>query len=192
MRLEKRPRVLVSDAAGREPVTREHPAGVGVGDEHRAARRIEKDGVGRLRPQTGHPQHLASQRPERRPAQPTEIAVEAREQPAGEVEQPPRLEPIGTGGPDQWREPRDWRCRQAFGNQQAASSQRLDGPRGAAPRRVLGQDRAHGDFEQGHRRPPALGTVVGEQRAVEPQQTGLHGIAWRAGNAAPGAQHRAG
>ena len=189
---EQRACILVPTAAGQEPVTCEHAARVGVGHEDGPAGRIEKDGIGRLGPEAGHGKHLASQGAERRATHGAEIAAEASEQPAGELDQPARLEPKSPGGADERFERRHRRGRQPFGNEQATGPQSGHRLGGAAPGRVLREDRAHGDLERCPGRPPALRPVMGQQRPVEPEQACLDRIAWRAGNSTPRAQHRAG
>ena len=124
VRLEESPRVLVSAATWHQPVTHEHPAGVGVGHEHRASSGIEKNGVDGLRPESRHRQDLPPQRSQRRPAQHAKVAAGVRQQPAGEVEQPARFQSIGAGGPHQRLKPSDGGRGKASRVQQALAPQR--------------------------------------------------------------------
>jgi len=190
MRFEERPRLLVAGAGPQQPVARQHAARVGVGDEHGTPGGVQQDRVHGLRSQAAYPEQLPAQRTQRRAAHAPEVAAEADQQPPREVEQGPRLEPVGPGGTDQAGQRGVIARGQATRGHQATGAQGADGASGAGPGGVLRQDRPDGHLERRAGRPPALRPVPRQQPPVQPQQAGFDPIARRPGNRAPRGQHR--
>jgi hypothetical protein len=190
MGLEERARLLVAGAVGHEPVTREEPARVGVGDEHRAVCRVEQDRVDGLRAQAGDRQHLAPEGLERRPSHAGEAAPEALEQPARERLQPPGLEAIGPGGADGLAQLPLAERGDPVRAEQAARAERADRARRVRPRRVLREHGPHGHLVGRACRPPSLGPMAALQRDVEAQQPRLRRIQRRTRNVSPLAKDR--
>jgi hypothetical protein len=190
VRLEERPGPLVVRAGRQQPVADQHPTGVGVGREDGTAGRVQEDRVGGLGSQTRHPQQLAPQRSQRRPAHRAELAREARQEPAGEGLQAVGLEPVRPGGAHERGQRGEARGGKPSRPQQAPRAQRPHGAGRARPGGVLGEDRPHGDLERGAGRPPALRAVMPQQRPVQAQQASLERIARWTGDASPRSQHR--
>ena len=61
MSFEERARRLIARRGGDQPVTREHAACVRIGHEDRPAGRVEKDRIGRLRPEAGNREKLGAE-----------------------------------------------------------------------------------------------------------------------------------
>jgi hypothetical protein len=80
--LDEAPRLLVGRRGGQEPMTGEDAPRVRVGHEHGPVRRVEKDGVGGLRPESRDGEQLAPQGAQGRRAQPGEASAEPLHQPA--------------------------------------------------------------------------------------------------------------
>jgi hypothetical protein len=190
MSLEKRTRLLVAGALGQEAMTREEPARVGVGDEHRPVGRVEQDRVDGLGPQAVNREHLAAERLQRRPPHAGEAAPEALEQPAREGVQPPRLEPIRPGGANRLAELALAERGEPVRAEQAARAERLDRAGRARPRRVLREHGPHGHLVRRACWPPSLGSIAALQRDVEAQQPRLRRINRRTRNVSPLAKDR--
>jgi hypothetical protein len=188
MSLEKVARVLVAGAVGQQSVAREQPARVGVGHEHRPARRVQQDGVDGFGTESSDPEHLAPERGERRAAHALEATAETLQQPAGEGLEPARHEPVRAGGADDLGQLGLFERGQALGIEQPACAQGRHRVSGVDPGGVLGQDRSHGDLEGRAGRPPALRSVATGQRHVEPQQPRLRRIRRRPRDLSP-AEH---
>jgi hypothetical protein len=190
MRLDEGPGFVVAGPSTDEAVAREHPPRVRVGHEHRTAGRVEKNRVSGLRTEAGHAQQLAPQGGKRLAFEATEPPPEAAEQPAREGFDVTSLHAIRPGRSNQASK-LDFRHGRQTGRSQESPAAKLgDGARGTDPRRVLREDRAHGNLERCPGRPPALGTELLGQTPVEPKQPGLDGIAWRPRNPAPASEHR--
>jgi len=144
-----------------DPVTREHPAGVGVDDEDRSARGVEQDGVGGLGPDPGDAQELGPESPHRLAEHPTQVAAVTGGQvihEGAEAPRPGRSEPPGgQAAHGAWRQA-------SRGTQ--AGDHRLDG----RPRRVLGEEGARHHLERRPRRPPPLRPIAMMERLVEPEE----------------------
>src|SRR5262249_58477952 len=100
VRLEPRAGLFVTRGRADQAVAREDPARVRVGDKHRAACSIEKDGVGCLRPESLDVQEASSKRYERRRPQAAEISAHALDEPVCQREDPARLDAWGPGRSD--------------------------------------------------------------------------------------------
>jgi hypothetical protein len=176
MSLEERSRLLVAGPVGEKAVDREQAARVRVGDEYRTARSVQQDRVDGLGAEPDDRQHLPAQGEERRAAHAAEAAAEPLEQPARERLEPPRLESIGAGGPDQLGQLAFGERVNALGTQQPARAQRRHRAGGARPRGVLSQDGPHRNLVRSARRPPALRPEPARERDVEPQEPRPRGI----------------
>ena len=169
-------------------MTREHATRVGVGDEHRSSRRVKKDDVHGLGPETRDAEQLRAQRRQRRAAQPVEAPAVTIEEPAREAEQASRLLAIRPGRADQRLELGLRKGGEAPRVEQSPRGERGHGVCGAGPRRVLDQDGADGDLVRRAIVPPALRSQPIEQRHVQAEQACLDGIARRSGNPPVGCQ----
>jgi hypothetical protein len=185
MSLDERAGVLVAGSFGEESVDGQQAARVRVGDEHRAARRVQQDRVHGLGTEPDDRQHLPAQGEERRAAHAFEAAAEALEEPPRERLQSARLEPIGPRGPDHLGQLAFGERGETLGTQQPARAQRGDRAGGARPRGVLGEDGADRDFKWSTGRPPALRPEAPRERHVEPQEPRLRGIRRRPRYLAP-------
>jgi hypothetical protein len=190
---------LVSRPRRDQPMALQHAPGILVGDEHRAAHGIEKDGVGRLESDPVHREQLPAQGGQGRAPHRGKPPVEAIEQPAGEGAEPAGLHPVPSGRAQGALHLGLGSGRQSRGAEETAPAQRLDGALGAAPRGELDQDGSGRDLVGGSPGPPAppRGAVVPRravaalERDVETEQPRLDEIARRAGDSPPPDERRA-
>jgi len=192
VRFHERARLLVPGAWRNQAMTGQHATRVGVGDEHRPSRRVEKDDVDGLGPEARNAEQLGAQGCQRRPAQPVEAAAVAIEEPAREAKQAPRLLAIRPRRADQGPELGLGDGGEAARVEHPARAERSHGSRGVRPRRVLDQDGADGDLVWRASGPPALRSQPIEQRHVQAEQARLDGIARRARDPAVGRQRARG
>ncbi len=182
---EKLARRLIARRGGDQPVTREHTACVRIGHEDGPAGRVEKDGIGRLRPEPGNREQRGAEWQQRLTSEPVKAPGEARVQPAREVAQPAGFQSIGAGGADRGREIGLRHRGEPARIEQPARPQLRHGARGVRPRRVLREDRAGGDLVGAPSRPPGLRAEATQKRDVQAQQARLQRIARRSRNAPP-------
>ena len=181
--LEPAASVFVSRARPDQPMPRQDAPRVRVGDEHRPARRVEQDRVGRLGPDTRDREQLGAQRLERHRPHPAEASVHAPENPTRQRPQASGLDARRSGRSNQPRQAAEIHGGQAAGRQQPARAERGNGAGGIDPRGVLGQDRADSDLVRRAAGPPALGPELSPKRRVEPQQPRLGPVTGRTGRA---------
>jgi hypothetical protein len=182
MSFQEGARVLVARRWRQQAMACEHPAGVGVGDEHRPAGRVEQDRVHGFRPEPGHPEHLSAELLERRPAQPIPAPAPALHEPGGQSLEPPCLHPVGARGADRLRQLGFGDLVQASRREPSPGAQGGDGARSAGPRRVLREHRAHGHLVGRSARPPVLRAEAPQQRHVQAEQPRLDRVGRRTGN----------
>jgi len=162
----------------------EDAPGVGIGDEHGPAGRVEQDCVGRLGPETGDLEQAGAERTERHRPHPPQSSVQPIEDPAGQRLEPASLHAVSPGRANDPGEAGHAEGRQPFGRQASAGTERRDRPGCVDPGRVLGEDGANGDLVRRAAGPPALRAVAPAERLVEAQKAGLEAIAWRTGRPA--------
>jgi hypothetical protein len=191
MRLQESASRLVRKVAPHQAMTVQHTTGVLVDDEDGAARPIEQDGIGRLRPDPGNPQKILAQGAQGQTPHGPEAPAKSVEQPRGERAQAPGLETEGAGRAQGAPELVPTDESQTLRAQQAPGAQGIDGTLGVCPRGELHQDGAGGDLVRRSRRPPVLGAEPAFEGHVEPQQPRLDNVPRRARDAAPACERRA-
>jgi hypothetical protein len=185
VRFEKGARGLIARVRGDQPMPREHAPRVGVGDEDRAVRGIEEDGVGGLGTHPRHREQLGTQGPERRAPQAAKPSVEPMEEPARELTKPPCLQLVRAGAPNDRGQLCFRHGHEPLGIEQPPRAQRGDGERSIRPRGVLREHRADGDLVRAAARPPALPPEAAQEGDVKAQDPGFDGIAGWSGDPAP-------
>ena len=185
MRLQECARRLVPGARRDQPVARQHASRIGVGHEDGTARRIQQDRVDGLGTEARHGAELGAQGREGRPTDPVEPPAEPREEPACEVTETARLQPVGARAADDAGKRGLRHGEEPARIEEPARAQRRDGTRRVRPRRVLREHGPGGDLVRAAARPPALRAEAAQEASVQAQQSRLDRITRWAGNPAP-------
>lgn len=180
VRFDEASRRFVPRGRAEQSLSRERATRAGVGDEDRAPRGVEENGVRRFGAESGHGTQRRPQRCERCAGQTVEPPAALLDEPAREGLEAPRP----AGGLDQATEARLADAVERARREQPLATERTDDGRGPG----IEHD-ADGDLE---RRPP--GTRPGrteaiQQRSMDAQKTSLRHVARRAGNPAPAREY---
>ncbi len=167
VRLDEGADRLVAAVAADQPMPGQHAPRILVDDEHRTPGGVEQDGVGRLRPDAGHPQQILPKGAEGRAPHLLEAPVEALEQPAGEGAQPAGLQAIRSRRPH-GAAPTSASVAAASraGLRRPRARSSRNGARRAAPRGELDQDGAGGDLVRRPRPATSAARRSGAQSAT--------------------------
>ena len=166
--VEQRLQRLVGGVGRGQAQARQQAAGRGVDDEERLARRVERDRVCGLRADARHREQRRSQRSRRHQAQALRVAFVLAGQEVEELPDPPRLDPERARGAQ---------VRLQFGRRQGAQPgdvvqdtgcpEVVERPCGAAPRRVLDENRPQRYLERALPRPPTRRPLKCVQHIVD-------------------------
>lgn len=170
--LKEGPQRLGSDRGPDQPVAGEHPPRVGVHDEDRMPRAVEKNRIRGLSPDAGDRQELDAEIVQGCRSHPGEATAETLPDKREEGFEPTGLHPVGPRGADQ---PCQLGLREGIEPsgilEESPRLQLSQGALGVRPRGVLGQDRAHGHLQAGVCGPPPLGAEARGERPVETEKT---------------------
>src|SRR5207302_1632524 len=113
------------------------------------------------------------------PPEPRHPTAEASLHEVHEPAQAPSLDPVGPGRADEPGARDRGQGRQPAGHEEPARPERSERTLDVLPRRVLGEDRAHGDLERRSARPPVLRPEALSERRVGPEQAPSEPVARR-------------
>ncbi len=183
--LEEGAERFIADAGRNQAVAGQDPARVGVDDEDRTARRVEEDGVRRLRADPRHGQEVRAQFGKGGALQTLEPPAEALPEKLEEGPEASRLDSVGSRRADQAGQLLRWKRAEPVAIQEPSCPEPRQGPLHVRPGRVLGENRADGDLQGALAGPPPLGTEVIQERGVEAEQPALEGICGKAPHGDP-------